>query len=387
MTLTGRGSLAVSVAALGMAATAESAHAAAFRDYVVRGDLMRSYRRFSGDVPVRVAFMGGSVTTRQWRGPVMSFLRKRFPEARFDFIMAGIGGTDANLGAFRLPSQVFGRGQVDLFFLEFAVNGGGVRAMEGIVRQALRRNPDIDIVLMYFANTSHTKDYSQGRVPRIVQEHEKVAAHYRLPALFLYREIARRIAAGNLTWKEFSTDSVHPTQKGCDIYAECIIEFLKQAWKDPDRAPAPRGKLPSKLDPLCYENGRFVPLDAAVVKRGFRRVRKWSVKPTCNFRPPVDVLAADDSGAELSLTFTGRAIGLYTIIGMDAGIIEYSIDGGPFRKRDQFDHYCPRFHRPQYVIFADDLAPGEHTIVLRTCPDKNAKSTGHALRILQFMAN
>jgi len=379
--------LAVSVAALGVAASAESAHAADFREYVMRGDLMRSYRKFSSSAPVRVAFMGGSVTTRQWRGPVMSYLKKRFPAARFDFIMAGIGGTDANLGAFRLPAQVFGRGRVDLFFLEFAVNGGGVRAMEGIVRQALRRNPDIDIVLMYFANTSHTKDVNESRVPRIVQEHEKVAERYRLPALFLYREIARRIAAGSLTWKEFSTDSVHPTQRGCDIYAECIIQFLNQAWKDPNRTPTPRGELPPKLDPLCYENGRFVPLETAVVKKGFRRIRQWTVKPTCNFRPPVDVLAADQPGAELSLAFAGRAIGLYTIIGMDAGVIEYSVDGGPFRKRDQFDHYCPRFHRPQYVVFVDDLAPGEHTIVLRTSPDKNSKSTGHALRILQFMAN
>ena len=32
-----------------------------------------------------------------------------------------------------------------------------------------------------------------GRTPAIVVEHEKVAAHYNLPALFLYRTVARRI--------------------------------------------------------------------------------------------------------------------------------------------------------------------------------------------------
>jgi sialidase-1 len=72
---------------------------------------------------------------------------------------------------------------------------------------------------------------------------------------------------------------------------------------------------------------------------------------------------------------------------MDAGIIEYSIDGQPFQKADQFDHYCPRFHRPQYKIFASELAPGKHTIVLRSATDRNEKSEGNAIRILKFMAN
>jgi sialidase-1 len=215
------------VQAEGGAAAAEP-----FTDYVMRGNLLRSQAKFAAGGPARVVFMGGSVTTRQWRNPLMTSLTERFPGAEFDFVMAGIGGTDANLGAFRLPEQVFGRGKVDLFFLEFAVNGGGVRAMEGIVRQAKRLNPEIDIVILYFANTGHTASYANGKIPGIVQEHEKVAEHYGIPALYLYREIARRIEQGKIKWEDFAGDSVHPNQGGCDMYTQCIQDFLAASWGD-----------------------------------------------------------------------------------------------------------------------------------------------------------
>ncbi|MBT7164466.1 MAG: SGNH/GDSL hydrolase family protein [Victivallales bacterium] len=358
-----------------------------YTDYVMRGNLMRSYGRFASGTPARVAFMGGSVTTRQWRQPLMEALEERFPDTRFDFIMAGIGGTNADLGAFRLPEHVLGRGKVDLFFLEFAVNGGGVRAMEGIVRQARQANPEVDIVILYFANTGHTKSFNDGKIPGIVQQHEKVATQYGVPALYLYREIARRIKEGKIKWEDFASDAVHPHQGGCDMYTQCIQDFLDTCWQDKALAPIPATPLPERLDPICYEKGRFIPLEKADVKQGFKRERKWTVKPTCNFSPPVDVLACTEPGSELSLEFEGRAIGIYTIIGMDAGVIEYAIDDQPFQKADQFDHYCPRFHRPQHKIFADDLEPGTHTIIIRSAAGKNPKSEGHAIRIMKFMAN
>lgn len=356
-----------------------------FTDYQARGSLARSFARFTAGGDVRVAFMGGSVTTRQWREPVMEYLEDRFPQANFDFIMAGIGGTGADLGAFRLPEHVFGRGRVDLFFLEFAVNGGGVRAMEGIVRQARRLDPDIDIVMMYFASTGHTKTFEAGEIPGIVQEHEKVAEHYNIPALFLYREIARRIQDGKITWADFANDGVHPHQGGCDMYAQCITDFLaKELAATAVAAPRPPVE---PLDSLCYERGRFISLEAATVVKGFERIPAWTCEKTCNFSPPVDVLACTEAGSELRLDFEGTAVGIYSIIGMDAGIIEYSIDGAPFREADQFDHYCPKFHRPQHKIFATDLPPGKHSIVLRSGAGHNEQSEGNAIRILKFMVN
>jgi hypothetical protein len=358
-----------------------------FANFTPRRNLMRSYATFSKGGPVRVAFMGGSVTTQAWREEVMDDLRERFPAAAFDFVMAGIGGTDANLGAFRLPGDVFGRGRVDLFFLEFAVNGGGIEAMEGIVRQSKRLNPDLDIVMLYFANTGYTEEVKAGRIPPLVQTHEKVAEHYGIPVLSLYKEVGERIRDGTLTWEQFSRDSVHPTDAGCTLYAECIVSFLDQAWANPALKPAPPGALPARLDPLCFENGRFIGPETATLKSGFAIAKGWRTEKTCNFSPPMDVLEATQPGSELTLAFEGTAIGIYTIVGFDAGVLEYSLDGGPLQSRDLFDVYCDQFHRPQHALFATNLAPGKHTLMLRLSAQHSPKSTGTAVRILQFMAN
>ncbi len=380
------------VALLGAGGTAAAEAGAqpvaeSFSDFIMRGNLMRSASKFAAGGPVRVAFMGGSVTTQQWREPVMKYLRERFPKAQFDFVMAGVGGTDANLGAFRLPRDVFSRGPVDLFFLEFAVNGGGVRAMEGIVRQARRTNPAIDILVTYFANTGHCDAYNKGQVPGIVKDHEQVTERYGLPSLWFYREVAKRVKNGSLKWKEFSGDVVHPTALGCDLYAKWFVSFLDQAWADMSLKPA-EAALPAPLDPLCYERGNFVPADAATIRGGFKLVKQWRTEKTCNFAPPVDVLEATAPGAELSLKFDGPAIGLYLIAGFDAGTIEYTIDGGAAKTVDLFDMpWCTMFHRPVHRMLADNLAAGPHELVIRMTDKKHAKSVGTAMRLLWFMVN
>jgi len=121
--------------------------------------------------------------------------------------------------------------------------------------------------------------------------------------------------------------------------------------------------------------------------RGFTRIPSWTTEKTCNFQPPVDVLAATEPGSELCLWFEGQAIGVYTIVGMDTGKIEYAIDGGAVATIDPFDAYCPSFHRPQFALFASELPPGKHLIAIRCSATSNEKSQGHALRILKFMAN
>jgi acyl-CoA thioesterase-1 len=357
-----------------------------FADYEMRAGFKYCQERFSQGLKSNVAFIGGSVTTQTWRVLTGQFISQMFPQTEFKFINAGIGGTDANLGAFRFPDHVFGQGQVDLLFLEFAVNGGGIRAMEGIIRQAKKLNPKIDICMLYLADTSKMGDVNEGRTPDIVRTHQTVADYYHLPSLFFYREITNRINDGDFTWEQFSGDSVHPTEFGNEIYADCVADFLKEATKRSSANPDP-GDLPPPIDPFCYERGRFIPLEEAKVIIGWERIPQWTTDKTCNFAPPADVLSAEKPDATLELSFYGTAIGIYTLVGMDTGTIEYSIDGAEFKTKDQFDYYCTVFHRPQHTIFADELPMGQHKIILRTGKEKNEKSLGNSTRILKFMAN
>jgi hypothetical protein len=83
----------------------------------------------------------------------------------------------------------------------------------------------------------------------------------------------------------------------------------------------------------------------------------------------------------------GAAIGAYLLAGPDAGIAEASIDGGPARMVDLWHEFSAGLHYPRTVMFADVLAPGRHTLALRISADKNARSTGTAMRAMRFVVN
>jgi len=346
----------------------------------------------------RVAFIGGSITASPgWRDLTYDLLRKRFPDTAFDFINAGVGGTNSTYGAFRLQEDVFKNGPVDLLFLEFAVNDAGepvadnrrLRAMEGIVRQARARCPEIDILMLYFADTDKVESYGKGETPQVIEDHERIAACYHIPVLCLAEEVTRRIGAGEFDWPQFSADTCHPLRMGHAIYAECIDAMLTAAWAQQppaDARPSARA-LPPPLDPLNYERGRFIPFGQAQAGAGWSRIPQWDTEKKCNYGGAVAVLAAETPGAAFELAFDGTLIGISAIAGMDAGILEIAVYDGPPRKLDLFDGYCAQFHRPVCRVLAEDLPQGPHRLRVTMSPERNPGSTGHAARILSFVAN
>jgi hypothetical protein len=286
---------------------------------------------------------------------------------------------------------------VDLLFLEFAVNDDGepapdnrrVRAMEGIVRHARQLNPKLDIVMVYFADTGKVESYKKGEVPKVIQDHETVAARYGIPVIDLAREVTRRIDAGQFEWTQFSRDTCHPLERGHAVYAECIDIMLGAAWsKSVPPGAEPRAyEMPPPLDPRNYEHGRFIPLEQARIVKDWKRVPQWETERKCNYGGAVDVLAAETPGAAIELEFEGTLIGISAIAGMDAGILEVAIDGGAPQNFDLFDSYCAQFHRPVCHVLAENLSPGKHLLRLTMSPEGNPQSKGHAARILKFVAN
>ncbi|HPO14877.1 MAG TPA: GDSL-type esterase/lipase family protein [Candidatus Hydrogenedentes bacterium] len=366
--------------------------------FIVRGGLENCRSRFITGKTGRVAFLGGSITTMPgWRDLTCEMLKKRFPDTKFEFINAGIGGTNSTLGALRFEQDVFGKGRVDLLFLEFAVNDSGnespdnrsARAMEGIIRHALRLNPAIDILVQYFVDTDKAEEIRKGKMPDVILRHDRVAEHYGIPIINMATEMTRRIDAGEFTWQQFSGDTCHPSPFGHERYAECIGKFLDAAWANPlAQGASPKDHvIPEPLDRLNYEYGRFIDLDQAKVLNGWNRNKQWDTEKKCNYGGAVDVLAAEAPGATLELAFEGTLIGVSEIAGMDAGIMECSVDGKAPVSLDFYDHYCEMFHRPVCRILAEDLAPGKHVATLRMAQDKNLKSQGHAARILKFATN
>ena len=347
-----------------------------------------------------VAFIGGSITEMNgYRPMVCKLLQKRFPGTKFTFTDAGISSTCSTTGAFRLAEHVLAKGPVDLFFIEFAVNddqdaGHGprecLRGMEGLLRHTRQHNPSADIIVTYFVNPGMLKMVQSGKTPIPVAAHEKVTAHYGVSVIHLIGELAAQIKAGTMTWKQFG--GTHPKPPGNALCTKMIDDLMTASWPGPLPAGAAKTPYPmpeKPLDARSYFNGRFIHPDKARLAGGFTLgVPNWKALPGGKRGQflKLTMLHADKPGAELTLEFAGTAIGTYVLAGPDAGVVETSVDGGPFKQTDLFHRYSGGLHYPRTVMFATDLTPGKHTLKLRTTDKKN-RSKGNAIRILEFVAN
>jgi sialidase-1 len=367
--------------------------------HVSRSGLVNSYNKFTREKKGRVAFMGGSITEHgAWRNKVCKYLKERFPETTFEFINAGISSTGSTPGAFRLEAEVLSRGKIDLFFEEAAVNDptndfnniAQVRGMEGIIRHALSANPEMDIVIMHFIDPDKIKDYSSGKIPEVILNHEKVSAHYKVNTINLAQEVTDRINAGEFNWENDFKD-LHPSLFGHEVYVRSIKFFLADAYSEIDTAGTIKARpLPAKLDKFSYSSGAYVDVSKAKLIKGWKLDEHWSPKDGLETRKQyVDLpaLIASEPGAALNFEFTGTAVGICIASGPDAGKIEYSIDGGAFKTKDLYTKWSSFLHLPWYVMLDDELKNRKHSIVIRISTDKNEKSKGHAARILHFLVN
>ncbi len=366
-----------------------------------RGDLNNCRARFERDGKGHVAFMGGSITEMNgYRPLVMDLLRKRFPKTKFTFTDAGIASTCSTTGAFRLKDHVLSKGPVDLFFVEFAVNDdqdaahardAAVRGMEGIVRHLRRHNPHADIVVTYFVNPGMRDKLQRGEVPTSIAAHQSVVDHYPgVHVIHLAREVATQIKDGRLTWKQFG--GTHPAPFGNAIASNMINHLFSLAWAKPlPKANARRPHdLPKPLDPAVYERGRFIPSADVELAAGWsHHTPDWpKLKGRCRTRFVKDKLfVTSQAGATLTVKFTGTAFGAYVLAGPDAGVLEASFDGGPWRKVDLYHRFSAGLHYPRTVVFAHDLKPGQHVARVRLSTDRGASKHDPAARVLRFVAN
>lgn len=342
-----------------------------------------------------VAFLGGSITFNPgWRDKVTAYLKERFPQTKFRFIAAGIPSLGSLPHVFRLQRDVLDSGRVDLLFVEAAVNDRvngtdsttQVRDLEGIIRHAKRSNPLMDVVMMSLADPDKTKDYSSGKTPTEIVNHELVAARYGLPSINIANAVHDKIANKEFEWDKDFKD-LHPSPFGQELYFATIKDMLQSALDK--RVITPKIKpLPKKLNTASFERGSYYSINHARNKTGWSVIKNWSPTDGLGTRPGfvnVRVLAADKPGAELTLLFAGRAIGMAVVSGGDAGTVTYTIDGKIYPAIDLYTPWSSGLHLPWYVLFDGNMKPGKHVLKLKISEEHNTSSKGHAVRIVNFL--
>jgi hypothetical protein len=368
----------------------------------LRGGLKHSYTAITQQHKATVAYLGGSITYNPgWRNKVDSFLRQAYPATAFRSINAGIPSLGSLPHAFRVQRDLLDSGKIDLLFIEAAVNDRvngtdsltQLRALEGIVRHARTLNPNLDIILLSFADTDKTNDYNHQQTPPEIANHELVAAHYNLPSVNLGREVRDRIQHGEFSWEKDFRD-VHPSPFGQQLYFASIRELLVRCFAAAAQQPVAKNKkkqkLPSVINPDRFEHGSYYDITHARPDSNWAIVPDWTPTDGLHTRPGFvhrPMLVATTAGASLSLPFKGTAIGIAIVSGSDAGIVSYSIDGSAYKNIDLFTQWSRSLHLPWYVLFSGDLKRGKHVLQLKVAGEKNEKSAGNACRIVYFLVN
>lgn len=145
-------------------------------------------------------------------------------------------------------------------------------------------------------------------------------------------------------------------------------------------------EMPEKpIDRYSYDKGAFVDIRSAKQLNGWRVVDDWTPEVKGNTRKGfvnVPMLVADRAGASLSFAFEGRAVGIFCAAGPQACVLEYSIDGAPFKKLDTFTAWSQKLYIPWVYMFETELSSDRHTLRLRV-----AKGAKTGCQIRNFVVN
>jgi sialidase-1 len=363
----------------------------------VRSGLNQFKNAVTNRKTVTVAFLGGSITYNPgWRQKVSSYLQELYPQTKFKFIAAGIPSLGSLPHAFRLQQDVLDSGRLDLLFLEAAVNDRvngtdsltQVRDLEGIVRHAKKSNPAMDIVMMEFADPYKNQDYDKGITPVEIANHELVATHYGLTSINLAKEVHDKLQNQEFIWDDDFKD-LHPSVFGQELYFATIKEMLTMC-----RNAAPTEKptlhLPKTLNEHSFINGSYYSIKNAKLDQNWRIDSHWQPADQVFTREGfvnVPVLSTTTPGAKLTLSFKGNAVGMAILSGPDAGAVNYSVDGKPYKHLQLFTPWSNSLHLPWYLLLGSGLKNGTHTLTLIIDQDKPQGSKGTACRIVNFFTN
>ena len=87
-----------------------------------RAGLPNFYNKIRNKQTVKIAYLGGSITRADngWREQTFNWFKQQYPSIKFEQIMAAIGGTGSDFGAYRLQNHVL-KHKPDLVFVEFVL--------------------------------------------------------------------------------------------------------------------------------------------------------------------------------------------------------------------------------------------------------------------------
>jgi lysophospholipase L1-like esterase len=360
------------------------------KEFFVRNGLPFFFNKINQpNAALTIGFLGGSITKAedQYRNQTLAFLQSLNPTAKLKGINAGVSGTGTELAACRVGTQIL-QYNPDLVFVEFAVNGGSNQALEGIVRQIKKHNPQTDICFIYTIAGEQFKQYAKNEVPGRIQTFEKVAAYYNIPSIHMGLYPSLLEAEGKLIWKSatavdnkivFSKDGTHPAKAGGDLYAQSIARAFNQFKEFKHVKPF---VIPLPMHADNWEDGKMLsPTEIGVFSKGWEQVNPLNQPNLKAFAPWFNTVAKTaEANASFTFKFKGTAFGFFDIGGPEVGQVLVEVDGkcaeltrkaGNVSNKfvsetdikclvNRFNSNCNNRYRGQFEMY--EVPDGEHVV-------------------------
>lgn len=335
-------------------------------------------RRAQAGEALSVVFLGGSLTwgaqatdpqLTSYRALTSRKLAEKYPQARFRFWDAAIGGTTSQLGAFRLERDVLER-KPDLVFLDFTVNddpfvppvADRLASYEAIVRKLV--SAGVPVVQAIFAVK---RDVAPGAKERPLDElHKIIAKAYGLPTGDAVALMRAKVMAGEATAEELwdcPPDVTHPGDKGYALYSEAVWAAYEKAVAAKQACRVPEAMLHADTY-MTVSRTRLSAL--GVLPEG------WTVGKPNRLAVAFDFVMsrwADDmtiargpGAAPLTLKVRGTNVLLFGDGTSKSGTYEVRVNGGEAKTYEPGKNAKGgNFRHVQFI--AQDLEPGrEHVI-------------------------
>ena len=197
------------------------------------GNLQRMkafYEKLEKGEEVTVAFIGGSITEGMTAGAELCWAKltyealcEQYPNAKINYVNAGMSGTPSILGNIRAGRDVLCH-KPDLTFVEFAVNDGFEQeykdSYEALVRTLLEQD-NSPAVALYFTviKSGHTCEKHMSEIGRA----------YGLPMVSLNNVLSVEFDKGRMTWEDYSDDESHPNVWGHEMTKDLIMNMMNKA--------------------------------------------------------------------------------------------------------------------------------------------------------------
>ena len=342
---------------------------------------------------LNIGYFGGSITegagasdpSKCWRRIVTQWFRDTYSDCEINEIMAAIGGTGSDLGAYRCENDLIA-GKPDLVFLEFSCNDAEdpflpiLNNVESIYRKIWTNDPTAEIIVVYTMIKSMDDDMAAGKVIESRAAHMAAALYYgNIMQIDMGEILRRKVHRAGGDWNTYTVDTVHPNDEGYRIYADAVIYRLSDALRAEADGMVDRILPKSLFGNRSYVGAHLVDAKAADFSEGWAFVEK----SLCERYPTY--YESTTPGEFLEFKFSGIRIGLYWMMAKDSGDIEYSIDDGEWKRVSSWDFYCKNFDRAHRIMLSGDMERGEHVLKIKVSENKEDESEGTVIRIGAFL--